>query len=143
MTPNSLTAKKIRQIARKVAEDIDTQLLYPELCYQTLLNTRLVNLGFTSSMEVDVFYKTKDCVYYGQGRIDILVTTEQGVFVLELKANCNYSTRYKAIYQTQRYLTHYSTKKPIFGIVLMYNCVKEKSKWARAPIQIYDVLKHN
>ena len=136
---NILTAHTIKKLARLVADEIDTRLLYPEHCYQTLLQSLLRKAGLEAEIEVDVFYKTRGNIEYGQGRIDILVTTDSGVFVLELKANCNYSMKYKAIYQTQRYLTHYHTAVPVFGMVVMYNSIREKSKYSRRPVQIYDV----
>jgi len=134
-------ARRIKQLATQVSVDIETRLLYPENCYQILLQKLLQKEGFSAEIEVDVFYKTKGGISFGQGRIDILVTTEKGMFILELKANTNFSMKYKAIYQTQRYLKHFNSELPSFGIVIMYNCIKDKSKWSRSAIQIYDVVK--
>lgn len=113
--------QKIREICKNIINDIDHTLFYSEYCYQSLLDSRLTQAGFTSEREVRVEFKTKDDIVYGFGLIDILIETESHLYILELKANHRYMKR-KAICQTQRYLLHYPTEKEKFGLVVLYNC---------------------
>lgn len=97
---------------------LNTAFDYSEHCYQTFIMTRLKQQNITVEREVNCFFRYKN-ICYGHGRIDLLVTTDDVVIVIELKANVQ--NKRKAINQLKKYLTHHKTSKKLRGILAMYN----------------------
>ena len=82
-----LDCEVIKNICATIQHDINTRLDYPESCYQQLLLQRLIDAGFQAEKEIRVDYKTNDGKFFGIGYIDILVETNDTVYILEFKAN--------------------------------------------------------
>ena len=109
----------IISILTEAADEIDTELGYPEKCYQQYLLVRLRQECFNAQKEVHVYYHANE-IMFGNGRIDLLVTTPELTVIIELKANV--FTHEKSLNQLKRYLVHYKKKTPkLVGILAMYN----------------------
>jgi hypothetical protein len=99
---------------------IDTSLYYTEQCYSNLIRKILLNNDFIVNTEVYCCYRSPCGISFGFGKIDILVETENEIFIIELKANVKNVDR--SISQVRRYLLHFKTNKTKYGILAMYNC---------------------
>ena len=99
---------------------IDTSLHYTEQCYSNLIRKILLNNDFIVNTEVHCCYRTPCGISFGFGKIDILVETDNEVFIIELKANVKSVDR--SISQVKRYMLHFKTNKTKHGILAMYNC---------------------
>ena len=108
-------------ILHKVSRVLDTTLAYPEICYQTLIMKMFELEGLSVRKEVVCNYFVNK-IRFGHGRIDLLVTTKDKIFIIELKANTRKKSQ--AIFQLKRYLTHYKSFKTVHGILAMYNTNK-------------------
>ena len=98
---------------------IDTSLYYTELCYSNLIRKILIKNDFIVNTEVHCCYRTPCGISFGFGKMDILVETENEVFIIELKANVKSVDR--SISQVKRYMLHFKTNKTKHGILAMYN----------------------
>jgi GxxExxY protein len=105
-------------VLRRVSRLVDTSLAYPEICYQTLIMRLLERHGLTVQKEVTCNYYVEK-IRFGYGRIDLLVTTNDQIIIIELKANTNKKTQ--ALNQLKRYMKHYKSYKQVQGILAMYN----------------------
>jgi len=106
-------------LTKRVPVLIDTSLLYTERCYQVLIEKLLTREGFNVASEIYVAYET-DGILFGQGRIDLLVTLNDIVVIIELKANTQGIQ--SSIQQVKRYMKHYkSNRKKVIGMLAMYN----------------------
>ena len=111
--------EKVIAILYEASRALDTTLGYSEHCYQTFIMTRMQQEKLTVNKEVTCNFMFKK-IRFGYGRIDLLVTTETEVIVIELKAN--YQNKAKALNQLKKYLTHYKSRKKVRGVLAMYNC---------------------
>ena len=109
-----LDSKVIRNICGTIQYDINTRLEYPESCYQELILQRLIDAGFQAEKEIRVDYKTNDGKFFGIGYIDLLVETNDTVYVLELKANKRTIIK-KGNAQVKRYMSNFETDKELKG----------------------------
>ena len=116
---HSATLEKVIAILYETSRALNTRLDYSEHCYQTFIMTRLQQEKFAVNKEVTCHFRYKN-IRFGYGRIDLLVTTEDEVIVIELKANVQ--NKLKALNQLKKYLTHYKTCKKVRGVLAMYNC---------------------
>ena len=116
---------EVKKICSSVETMIDTSLGYSEHCYQNLLRQLLDRAGYHCEVEAPVYFKTKEGINFGWGRIDILVPGEKEVVIIELKANVKYS--YKSEQQLKRYLLHYPTTLKKTGILLCFNAADRKA----------------
>ena len=115
----STTMEKVMGILYETSRALDTGLDYSEHCYQTFIMTRLQQENLTVNKEVTCNFRFKK-IRFGYGRIDLLVTTQDEVIIIELKANNQ--NKPKALNQLKKYLTHYKSRKKVRGILAMYNC---------------------
>ena len=99
---------------------IDTTLYYTEQCYSNLIRKILLKNDFIVNTEVHCCYRTPCGISFGFGKIDILVETENEVFIIELKANVKSVDR--SIAQVKRYMLHFNSNKTKHGLLAMYNC---------------------
>ena len=93
---------------------------YSEAQYQNALRHYLQKLlpHASCATEVVLPYRTTDRFVFGYGRIDILVETEDSVTIVELKIRG--AKLLGAENQTRRYMAHYKTEKPLFGVVVVF-----------------------
>ena len=116
-----LDSKVIQNICGTIQYDINTRLDYPESCYQQLLLQRLIDAGFQAEKEIRVDYKTNDGKFFGIGYIDILVESNDTVYILELKANKRTIIK-KGNAQVKRYMSNFETDKEVKGYLVTFNC---------------------
>ena len=110
---------QVIEILKEASRALNTTFDYSEHCYQTFIMARLQQQNIAVEREVHCYFCYKK-IRYGHGRIDLLVTTDDVVIVIELKANVQ--NKQKAINQLKKYLTHHhKTCKKMRGILAMYN----------------------
>lgn len=101
--------------------ELDPLLMYQESCYQNAMlyfMRQLINDTQISS-EVTIPYRLSNGFVIGHGRADIIIETSDEVHIIELKRGlckiCN------ARSQTRRYMSHFQTRKPIRGTLVVFN----------------------
>ena len=101
-----MTVKGDSRILSEIANSlpIDTELHYTEACYQSLLRQLFERAGFFVKTEVICPYTTPCGITFGFGRVDLLVETDEAVFIVELKANV--TANVTAEKQLRRYIIH-------------------------------------
>ena len=104
----------------KTDQALDKTQCYSERCYQNVLLYFLKDLDAVVSKEVNIPFKL-DCGFtFGYGKADIVIETEEFVFILELKANVDlrYSKKYAG--QVLKYAEHFQSAKPRIPYLVIF-----------------------
>ena len=133
-----MTVKGDSRILSEIANSlpIDTELHYTEACYQSLLRQLFERAGFFVKTEVICPYTTPCGITFGFGRVDLLVETDEAVFIVELKANV--TANVTAEKQLRRYMKHYKTNKAKVGFLWRYNSNEKRKRIPILTVEITD-----
>ena len=111
---------QLRKDIRAAAKKVSTILNGPEYLesqHRRRFARELQNLGYDVYQEVPMVFTTEDdSIPFGHGFIDILIKTDDGVIILELKVtpkNCRK--------QLLRYMTHWTHTPVLFGFTVNFS----------------------
>lgn len=98
----------------KTDQSLEKGLFYSEFNYQNVLLyflTRELPSTVTVSREVNIPFTLQNSLAFGYGKADLVVESEEFVFILELKAfvDMRYSRKYCG--QVLKYAEHYNSMK--------------------------------
>ena len=122
--------KIIRDTCKITDIELDRTHSYTEANYQNaLIHFLQSDSDFRSSFrvlrEVHINYSTSDNYIFGHGRADIILESDTGCYILELKANVGSDQRHirKYVEQCRRYIYNYSRIKScvVNGFVIVFN----------------------